>query len=157
LISAKIASHSCRIFGHQQQHPVAALHSQLAEVISHLVRTSREHAEGQLLVGASADAPQREIVGRQVVEVVERPVESVQNRPAELSYRLVVIGAQPQQQIARSDKRLRVIRHHGASPVLNAFSRHSPNCRQFEARIAILFGLDNGKSPWMGLPPPQIS
>jgi hypothetical protein len=52
-----------------------------------------------------------------MVEIVERPIEPDHDWPAEFTHRRVVLGTQPQQEVAGSNKRLGVLRHHVFSPV----------------------------------------
>ena len=76
----------------QQEHAVAARDAERAQVVRDLVRARLQFAEAQSLLGL-ADEPQRRAVPRQMVEMVERPVEAVELRPAELAHGRVVIRA----------------------------------------------------------------
>jgi hypothetical protein len=103
--------------GDQQHHPIAAPYAQPAQIIGGLVGSDPQRSEAQLLF-RFANAPERQIAGRQVVEKVERPVEPIHLRPVEFLDRRIVISVQSQQQITCRDKRLRIVRHDGDPPVL---------------------------------------
>ena len=88
-----------------QQHPVAARNAQRFEPVRDPGR-SRRHLRiaDDLLAAVVGDDPQRGavVVVRQVVEVVQRPVEMRQLWPAKARLRSVMVAAVGQQKIARS-------------------------------------------------------
>ncbi len=90
-----------------QQDAVAAPDPERPQMVRDPVRPLGYLGKAQpLLAAALVDDPQREavIALRHRVEIVERPVEPVEHRPAEIAVRGLVIGAMGQQEVARFEE-----------------------------------------------------
>jgi hypothetical protein len=103
-IAARIVSHSSTRLPSITIIPVAARHAVLAQPVRHLVRAGRQLGErARPLAAVLLDDPQRPApaaLGGQHVEPVQRPVERVYPRPAELAVRTVVVLAGLEQEVA---------------------------------------------------------
>ncbi|MNQ49378.1 hypothetical protein D3C85_632880 [compost metagenome] len=99
-----------------QQDPLAALHAQLAQVVGDAVGTAGQVAKAVALLAALlADYPERGgiVVLGHVVEVVQRPVELLELRPAEVTHGGGVVGAVGQQEVAGGQEGEAVAVHGG--------------------------------------------
>ena len=98
-----------------QQDAVAAADAEAAQRIGDAVRALAQLGEGELgLARILVDQPQRRlpIAARHRIEIIERPVEAVELRPAEIAVGGRVILAMAQQKFARREEGCRIVRAH---------------------------------------------
>ena len=132
------------------QDAVAAAHAETAQRIGDLVRPLAQARERELYLSAVVvDEPQRRlrIVARHDIEIIERPVETIELRPFEIAVGGGVILAMAQQEIARGNKRRRVARDRVAHNIalmarnswrdcVMASARYRGSCSPRRARYA---------------------
>jgi hypothetical protein len=115
----------CDIAEHQQQ-AVAAADAEGTQPVGDPIRPLGEFGKGELgFAAAVIDKPQTRAVvaARHRVEIIERPVEPVERRPAEVAIGPLVIPAMGEQEIARLEKSRR---------------RHARSSRRFACKRAMI-------------------
>ena len=110
-----------QLVAQHQQHAVAAAHALGTQPVGDLVGAFAELRKAALHLAAvlAHDVQGRGFVAaRHGVEVVERPVERAQLRPAEVAVGGGVVGAVLQQEVARRDEGAGLVGHGGVSGVV---------------------------------------
>ncbi len=95
------------VVGHHHQDAVATRDAKTPQEIGDLIRALRHLLERITLVGAVfIDDPQRRIgiVPGQGIEIIQRPVKTIENRPLELTIGGLIIGAVRDEEIPRPQK-----------------------------------------------------
>ena len=104
-IAASVSLPQLDLVAEHHDHPIPAPDALLAQPVRDLVRASRQLGErAPAFAAVLLDDPQREsltALGGEPVEPVERPVELVDRRPAEIAVRGVVVLPVREQEVAR--------------------------------------------------------